>query len=54
MSPSRRTVLNGISSESALSLLTKQGAHPTNIASRLGHTSVKTVVDIYGHLLGVP
>jgi integrase len=27
-----------------------QGAHPAVIASRLGHTSVRTVLDVYGHL----
>jgi hypothetical protein len=27
------------------------GEHPKLIASRLGHTSVRTVLDVYGHLL---
>ncbi len=31
-------------------LLVEQGEHPLVIARRLGHTSVKTVLDIYGHL----
>ncbi|MDH3500492.1 MAG: tyrosine-type recombinase/integrase [Acidimicrobiia bacterium] len=33
-----------------VALLIKQGVHPAVIASRLGHTSVKTVLDVYGHL----
>jgi integrase len=33
-----------------VALLTEQGAHPSVIASRLGHTSVRTVLDAYGHL----
>ena len=33
-----------------VALLIKQGVHPAIIASRLGHTSVKTVLDVYGHL----
>ncbi|MBK5267645.1 MAG: tyrosine-type recombinase/integrase, partial [Acidimicrobiia bacterium] len=35
---------------SHVALLIAQGAHPAVIASRLGHTSVKTVLDAYGHL----
>ena len=35
---------------SHVALLIAQGAHPAVIASRLGHTSVKTVLDVYGHL----
>ena len=35
---------------SHVALLIVQGAHPAVIASRLGHTSVKTVLDVYGHL----
>jgi integrase len=35
---------------SHVALLIAQGTHPTVIASRLGHTSVKTVLDVYGHL----
>jgi integrase len=31
-------------------LLVEQGEHPLVIARRLGHTSVKTVLDVYGHL----
>jgi integrase len=31
-------------------LLVEQGEHPLVNARRLGHTSVKTVLDIYGHL----
>lgn len=31
-------------------LLVEQGEHPLVIARRLGHTSVRTVLDIYGHL----
>jgi integrase len=27
-----------------------QGEHPKVIADRLGHTSVRTVLDVYGHL----
>ncbi len=33
-----------------VALLIKEGVHPAIIASRLGHTSVKTVLDVYGHL----
>ncbi len=33
-----------------VALLIEQGAHPQVIASRLGHTSVRTVLDVYGHL----
>ena len=33
-----------------VALLIEQGAHPSVIASRLGHTSVRTVLDVYGHL----
>lgn len=35
---------------SHVALLIEQGIHPAVIASRLGHTSVKTVLDVYGHL----
>jgi len=35
---------------SHVALLIAEGAHPVVIASRLGHTSVKTVLDVYGHL----
>ena len=31
-------------------LLIEQGTHPAVIAARLGHTSVKTVLDVYGQL----
>jgi integrase len=31
-------------------LLIAQGEHPKLIADRLGHTSVRTVLDVYGHL----
>ncbi|HUP16380.1 MAG TPA: tyrosine-type recombinase/integrase [Acidimicrobiia bacterium] len=31
-------------------LLVQQGEHPLVVARRLGHTSVRTVLDIYGHL----
>jgi integrase len=33
-----------------VSLLIAQGEHPKVIADRLGHTSVRTVLDVYGHL----
>jgi integrase len=33
-----------------VALLIGHGIHPAIIASRLGHTSVKTVLDVYGHL----
>jgi len=33
-----------------VTLLIAQGAHPAVIAARLGHTSVKTVLDDYGQL----
>ena len=35
---------------SHVALLIEQGVHPAVIASRLGHTSVRTVFDVYGHL----
>ena len=35
---------------SHVALLIEQGTHPSVIAARLGHTSVKTVLDVYGHL----
>ena len=35
---------------SHVALLIRQGTHPSVIAARLGHTSVKTVLDVYGHL----
>jgi len=35
---------------SHVALLIAQGEHPKTIASRLGHTSVRTVLDAYGHL----
>ena len=35
---------------SHVALLIEQGTHPAVIAGRLGHTSVKTVLDVYGHL----
>lgn len=35
---------------SHVAILIDQGAHPQVIASRLGHTSVRTVLDVYGHL----
>jgi integrase len=35
---------------SHVALLIEQGTHPAVIAARLGHTSVKTVLDVYGHL----
>ena len=35
---------------SHVALLIQQGTHPTVIAARLGHVSVKTVLDVYGHL----
>ena len=35
---------------SHVALLIDQGTHPSVIASRLGHISVKTVLDVYGHL----
>jgi integrase len=35
---------------SHVALLIDQGTHPAVIAARLGHTSVTTVLDVYGHL----
>ncbi|MCP4306989.1 MAG: site-specific integrase [bacterium] len=35
---------------SHVALLIQQGTHPSVIAARLGHVSVKTVLDVYGHL----
>ncbi|HJU82388.1 MAG TPA: tyrosine-type recombinase/integrase [Acidimicrobiia bacterium] len=31
-------------------LLVEQGEHPLVVARRLGHTSVRTVLDVYGHV----
>jgi integrase len=31
-------------------LLVEQGEHPLVVARRLGHTSVRTVLDTYGHV----
>ena len=33
-----------------VALLIEQGVHPAVVAARLGHTSVRTVLDVYGHL----
>ena len=33
-----------------VALLIQQGTHPSVIAARLGHTSVTSVLDVYGHL----
>ena len=33
-----------------VALLIEQGVHPAVVAARLGHTSVRTVFDVYGHL----
>lgn len=35
---------------SQVALLVQAGEQPSTIAKRLGHTSVKTVLDVYGHL----
>jgi len=35
---------------SHVALLIEQGTHPSVITARLGHTSVKTVLDVCGHL----
>jgi integrase len=35
---------------SHVALLIDRGTHPAVIAARLGHTSVTTVLDVYGHL----
>ncbi len=35
---------------SQVALLIAEGEHPKVIADRLGHTSVRTVLDVYGHL----
>ena len=35
---------------SHVAMLIAQGEHPKTIAARLGHTSVRTVLDVYGHL----
>lgn len=32
-------------------LLIEQGEHPRVIQARLGHSSIKTTLDTYGHLL---
>ncbi len=36
---------------SHVALLIAAGEHPRLIAERVGHTSVRTVLDVYGHLL---
>jgi integrase len=36
---------------SHVAILIDQNTHPKVIAQRLGHTSVRTVLDVYGHLL---
>jgi integrase len=36
---------------SAISLWIAAGANPKEVARRAGHTSVRTVFDVYGHLL---
>lgn len=36
---------------SQAALLIEAGEHPLVVARRLGHTSVKTVLDVYGHLM---
>jgi integrase len=33
-----------------VALLIAQGEHPKVVADRLGHTSVRTVLGVYGHL----
>jgi integrase len=35
-----------------VALLIEIGEQPLVIARRLGHTSIKTVLDVYGHLFG--
>ena len=35
---------------SHVALLIEQNEHPRAIADRLGHTSVTTILDVYGHL----
>jgi integrase len=34
----------------SVALAIKEGAHPKQIQSRLGHTSIQMTLDIYGHL----
>lgn len=34
-----------------MALLIEAGEQPLTIAKRLGHTSVRTVLDVYGHVL---
>lgn len=36
---------------SAVGLLITEGAHATAIQQRLGHASIRTTIDVYGHLL---
>ena len=35
---------------SHVALIIEAGEHPKTIVARLGHTSVRTVLDVYGHL----
>ena len=35
---------------SHVAMLIAHGEHPKTIAARLGHASVRTVLDVYGHL----
>lgn len=37
---------------SHVAMLIEQGAHPKVITQRLGHTSARVILDVYGHLLG--
>jgi integrase len=36
---------------SAVGLMIDVGAHPKAIQDRLGHSSVRTTMDVYGHVL---
>jgi integrase len=35
----------------AAALMIEQGAHPKEIQARLGHASIKTTLETYGHLM---
>lgn len=45
---------SGLGTHSQVTLLIAQGEHPKVIADRLGHNSVRTVLDVYGNLCEVP
>jgi integrase len=51
----RRAGLDGLTfhalRHSAVGLMVEAGAHPEAIKARLGHASIRTTSDVYGHVL---